>query len=151
MPSYTPDDTLLGPLKQALADTVRAQIPSIANIYPNPPDQAPNNNSVCFTNIEIKPDASTYGKLRFTIKLSLAHLFTRPSGLSAAWIEAQTYFLPWMQVLNAWANQDLEDLDLSFVINTPKVSLQQVLYAGTPYVGLVIPAEFLAEINIPVS
>ncbi len=147
---YNPDDTVIGPIIQALGSIVQAQITNVAIFYTSPPDAAPEDNSFMFAftgfALNNKDTGSTY--IEPVLQFKLAH-FVRQSTFSDNLAFLQQLYLPYMLVFSAWYNQDLGGLSLT--VTPKKGSITQVPYSDEPRVALLIDLEVVIQIQIPLS
>jgi hypothetical protein len=150
---YDPNDLLVGPIIQQLAQVVQTQIPSIPTVYLTPTDQVPDNNSVQFP-YEITLNERQYpGILRVDLNIFVTHLFKR-TRLDQVYQQMQPYIYPWIMVLSAWRNQYLVP-DNSTGFATEYVSFDKKLARiipmnvnGQPYIALVFKVVMCTDIPV---
>lgn len=145
---FAPSDSLVGPIVHQIALFVAAQIPSVGHVYEDLPDRPPADNSVIIPLLRGKVQSNTNGKLKLQLQFSLRHLFRRknmPDNIAMAY----TYIMPWLQMLSAWPNQNLNGLAIE--VDADTVMVTQMSESGQPMVALVVNLFVVTEFNIPLT
>jgi hypothetical protein len=145
---FTPSDSLVGPIVHQIALFIAAQIPSVGHVYEDLPDRAPDNNSVIIPLLHGRVLANTNGKLKVQLQFSLRHLFRRknmPDNVA----QAYTYVMPWLMLLSAWSNQNLNGLAIE--VDASDITITQMSESGQPMVALVVNFYVVTEFNIPLT
>ncbi len=146
---FAPSDSLIGPIVNAIANNIRAQIPSIQYVYEKLPDRSPQDNSVIIPLVKGKvKEAETEGKVSILLTFGIRHLFRRkemPDNIA----QAQSYLMPWLLMLTAWSNQQLGGL--ARVTNVTDVAIVHVAESGQPMVALAVNVDILTEFNVITS
>lgn len=145
---FSPQDNFIGPIIQALSNDVAAQIPAVGPIYPRLPDRAPVDNSVIIPLLRAKIISDTNGKLKVRLFFAMRHLFRRTK-FDDDVLRAYTFVQPWLLLLAAWANQNLNGLAIQ--VDVSDLTVVQVSQSAQPMIALAINFEVLTEFNIPLS
>jgi hypothetical protein len=151
MTVYDPQDTLVGPIIEALAEVVRTQIPSIQSVYTTPTDQVPDNNSVQFPYELTLADNQYPGILRVDLNIFVTHLFKR-TRLDQIYAQLQPYIYPWLKILSAWPNQVLATNSMfptEFINLDKKARIVPMSINGQPYIALIF--KICTRTDIPVD
>jgi hypothetical protein len=145
---YTPSDTLIGAIVHQIALFISAQIPAVGHVYEDLPDRSPVDNSVIIPLIRGKVVPPPEGKFRIRLQFSLRHLFRRknmPENIA----QAYTFVVPWLKLLSAWKNQDLNGLAIE--VDADELSVTQMSESGQPMVALVVNFFVVTEFNIDLT
>lgn len=145
---YTPQDTLVGPIISALASDVATQIPAVGPIYPTLPDRPPGDNAVIIPLLRAKIISDTNGKLKVRLYFAMRHLFRRAE-MSDTILRAYTFVQPWLLVLTAWSNQNLNGHAIQ--VDVSDLTVIQVSQSAQPMIALAINFEVLTEFNIAIT
>lgn len=142
---FTPADTLIGPIITALTNDIVAQIPAVGAVYPRLPDRPPTDNSVIIPLLRAKIIDETNGKVTVRLFFAMRHLFRRAE-IADTILRAYTFIMPWLNLLTAWANQNLNGLARQ--IDVSDLTVIQVSQSAQPMIALAINIEVLTEFNI---
>jgi hypothetical protein len=145
---FTPSDSLVGPIVHQIALFIAAQIPSVGHVYEDLPDRAPTDNSVIIPLLRGRVLSDTNGKLKVQLQFSLRHLFRRknmPDNIATAY----TYVVPWLMLLSAWPNQNLNGRAIE--VDASDLTITQMSESGQPMVALVVNFYVVTEFNIPLT
>ena len=145
---FTPADTLIGPIAQALKTEIQMQIPSIAYVYLSIPDRPVMDNSVMLPMTRARVLDDTNGKLKVDLTFSATHVFRRSESADNI-ARAYTYVMPWLNMLNAWPNQSLGGLAIE--VNTSDVKVTKLIESGQVVMALVTTIDVVTEVNIVLS
>ncbi len=148
MPTYTPEDTLIGPIVHEISTIIQTQIPSIAHIYEKLPDRQPLDNSVLiplrkFTNLQ-----ESNGRQKVRLTFGVRHVF-RKGKIEESLSAAYSYLMPWLLVLASWSTQNLNGKAITTTATDGGIS--QVLESGQLMIALVINVDVITEYLIPLS
>lgn len=142
---FVPADDFIGPIVTALSNDVVAQIPAVGPIYPYLPDRPPGDNTVIIPLLRAKIESDTNGKLKVRLHFAMRHLFRRAE-MSDTIKRAYTFVRPWLLLLSAWANQNLNGLAIQ--VDVSDLTIIQVSQSAQPMIALAINFEVLTEFNI---
>ena len=145
---FSPADTVVGPIVQALSNIVATQIPAVGYIYQTMPDRPPADDAVIMPLMQAQIIDDTSGKLTIKLSFAMRHLFRR-TNLADDIARAYTYIMPWLFVLSAWTNQSVSGLALK--VNPKIIKVIQVTQAGQAMVALAIDFDVITEFNIVVT
>lgn len=140
----TPTDTLVGPVVDGLIG-VTGQISGIGRTYREPPEGAPEDNSVIFplTGFEVKDD--TNGRLFVALTFEISHLFRR--GRLNETVGRIIPFVPaWLDRLTAWPNQSLGGAAEEVSVKSGKIA--GFTWASQQYLALSLTVTVLTELPI---
>lgn len=141
---FSPSDNLIGPIVHQIALFVGAQIPSIAHIYEDIPDVSPQDNSVIIPLLKAKIVDETSGKVKINLTFALSHIFRRTK-MQDNVVRAYSYVMPWLQLLSAWPNQNLNGQAIS--VSSRELIVRQAAASGQPVVTLAVQFDVLTEFN----
>ncbi len=143
---YSPSDTIIGPIANAIANLITTQIPSIVKVYPTLTDRTPGDNAVVLRFTRGRVTDETSGKVRILLTYTVQHLFRRTE-VADSLLRAYAYVVPWLLFLAAVPNQALGGLAIS--ITATDLATTQLSISGQPVVALVVDFNVHTEFNIP--
>lgn len=145
---FPPTDDLVGPIVHQIALFIQAQIPAIAHVYEQLTDIAPMDNSVILPLLEIKVMDEYSGKFKLHLTFQAFHVFRRKQ-LPDNVTELYTYITPWLKLLSAWPNQNLNGL--AEEVNVSKLKVTQMASSGETRYALTVTFDVVTEFNIILS
>ena len=147
MPSFTPSDTLIGPIVTQLAG-IAGQIQGVGRTYTVPPEGEPEDNSVLFPLKRWRVIDDTNAKLKVELTFSILHLFRRDR-MDDVMPRVQLVMTSWWNALADWQNLTLGGLAIDTTIKDGAIGT--VEWAGQMYLSLTNTVIVLTEFNIPLS
>lgn len=147
MPSFTPSDTLIGPIVTQLAG-IAGQIQGVGRTYTVPPEGEPEDNSVLFPLKRWRVIDDTNAKLKVELTFSILHLFRRDR-MDDVMPRVQLVMTSWWNALADWSNLTLGGLAIDTTIKDGAIGT--VEWAGQMYLSLTNTVVVLTEFNIPLS
>ena len=147
MTSFTPSDTLIGPIIHQLA-LVAGQIQGVGRTYETPPEGEPEDNSVLFPLKRFRIIDDTNAKLKVELTFSILHLFRRDR-MDDVMPRVQLVMTSWWNALADWQNLTLGGLAIDTTIKDGAIGT--VEWAGQMYLSLTNTITVLTEFNIPLS
>jgi hypothetical protein len=145
---FSPNDNLVGPIVQQIANLIQTQIPSINYVYTKLPDRPPQDNSVMLPLVKAKLLHEYSGLQQWQFIFAVMHTFRRRN-MSDTLSTAYTYITPWMNFLGAWPNQTLGGL--AEEVNATELTILQRAESGQPMVVLTVSFNVVTSLNIPLS
>ncbi|GHO44517.1 hypothetical protein [Ktedonospora formicarum] len=145
---YSPQDTLIGPIVDELADIIENQIEGVSRVYRLVPDNNPENNSAVIPLTKYDVISDTNGKLYLKMLFGIRHLVRR-SRFEDNIQDCYMYLAPYLLAFSAWDNQTLNGKSMSVEVTQGGVT--QYVESGQVYTALVVNVAVLTEFNIPTS
>lgn len=144
--SVTPNDSLVSPIVAQLC-VVAQQIAGIGICYTEPPDRAPEDNSVMFPLREWHVLEDTNAKLKVQLVFEVLHLLRR-TNLNDALARAYTFVPAWLTVLTAWGNNTLGGLAIDMSLLGQPATVKGYDWANEPFIAISTRVAVLTEFSI---
>jgi hypothetical protein len=147
MPSFTQNDTLVGPIVHQLA-LIAGQIQGVGRTYEVPPEGEPEDNAVLFPLKRWKVLASTNAKLKVELTFTILHLFRRDR-MEDVIPRMHLAMTAWWNALADWSNLTLGGLAIDTTLKDG--SIGTIVWGDQTYLAVINTITVLTEFNIPLS
>jgi hypothetical protein len=150
--SYSPTDSLIGPIKAQIAQIISTQITGVSRVYSDAPDGPPENNSCVISPPTFKLTSDTLGKLCLKLTFPIRHVIRRKK-MADDLMLVQQMSVPYLLALSAWRNQQLYNgtTNLARTISPTSGGVVQFIESNQVYIAFLINLDVDVDLNIDTS
>lgn len=145
-PVSSTSDLYITPFLSQLQTLFQTQIsPAPSVVYTLPPDGQPEHNSVVITTPEFDDTGSTLDKRELTFHLNIIHFTAASSRVADDFQNCYNWFSAYVNVLDAWKNQNLSGTSREVTLKKGRVD--RIQWDAIPMIVLFMKVDVVVEFN----